>query len=47
MEHTKGVIKGPEGAAHLLNVNPGTLRSKVIRYGLLQEQAEEEADREF
>ena len=36
MEHTKGVIKGPEGAAHLLNVNPGTLRSKLIRYGLLQ-----------
>lgn len=36
LEHTKGVLKGPNGAARLLGVNPGTLRSRLIKYGLLE-----------
>lgn len=35
LEHTGGRIKGPQGAAALLRINPHTLRSRLIKYGLL------------
>lgn len=35
LAHTGGRIKGPGGAARLLNLNPGTLRSKCLKYKVL------------
>ena len=34
LEATGGVIYGAGGAAHLLHLNPNTLRSKMRKYGL-------------
>lgn len=35
LAHTGGRVKGPRGAARLLNLNPGTLRSKCLKYQIL------------
>jgi formate hydrogenlyase transcriptional activator len=34
LEHTRGKIYGPGGAAELLGLPPTTLQSKLRRYGL-------------
>ncbi len=39
LEHTRGRIKGPQGAARLLGMNASTLRSKCIKYGVISKDA--------
>jgi transcriptional regulator with GAF, ATPase, and Fis domain len=34
LQHTKGKIHGPEGAARVLRINPSTLRSKMQKLGI-------------
>jgi hydrogenase-4 transcriptional activator len=34
LERTRGTIEGPDGAAHLLGINPHTLRSRMRKHGL-------------
>jgi transcriptional regulator with GAF, ATPase, and Fis domain len=34
LEHTKGVITGPRGAAKILGLNPSTLRSRIKKLGI-------------
>ncbi|MCC7264232.1 MAG: hypothetical protein IT369_17110 [Candidatus Latescibacteria bacterium] len=36
LAHTKGVIHGPRGAARLLGIKPTTLRSRLLKLGLMQ-----------
>ncbi|MFC1749687.1 helix-turn-helix domain-containing protein, partial [Pseudomonadota bacterium] len=34
LEHTKGVIAGPKGAALVLGMHPNTLRSRMVKLGV-------------
>ncbi|MEW4529988.1 sigma 54-interacting transcriptional regulator [Maioricimonas sp. JC845] len=34
LEHTRGVIAGPKGAARILDLNPNTLRSRMAKLGI-------------
>ncbi len=34
LEHTKGVIAGPKGAALILGMHPNTLRSRMVKLGI-------------
>ncbi|MEW4490944.1 sigma 54-interacting transcriptional regulator [Thalassoglobus sp. JC818] len=34
LEHTNGVIAGPQGAAKILDINPNTLRSRMDKLGI-------------
>jgi DNA-binding NtrC family response regulator len=36
LAHTHGVIHGPKGAARLLGIKPTTLRSRLLKLGLMQ-----------
>jgi transcriptional regulator with GAF, ATPase, and Fis domain len=34
LDHTAGVIAGPNGAAKILDINPNTLRSRMEKLGI-------------
>lgn len=34
LDHTNGVIAGPQGAAKILDLNPNTLRSRMEKLGI-------------
>ena len=34
LDHTNGVIAGPQGAAKILEMNPNTLRSRMEKLGI-------------
>ena len=34
LDHTGGVIAGPQGAAKILDMNPNTLRSRMEKLGI-------------
>jgi transcriptional regulator with GAF, ATPase, and Fis domain len=34
LEHTKGVVEGPDGAARILDLHPNTLRSRMKKLGI-------------
>lgn len=41
LEHTQGVIAGPNGAAKILELNPNTLRSRMEKFGIATERSSE------
>jgi formate hydrogenlyase transcriptional activator len=38
LDHTNGVIAGPQGAAKILDMNPNTLRSRMEKLGITVER---------
>ena len=40
LERTEWVIAGPKGAAHLLGLNPNTLRSRLVKLGVTRSTRE-------
>ncbi|MEZ6043095.1 MAG: helix-turn-helix domain-containing protein [Planctomycetaceae bacterium] len=38
LDHTNGVIAGPQGAARILDMNPNTLRSRMEKLGITVER---------
>jgi len=40
LDHTHGVIEGPEGAARILDLHPNTLRSRMKKVGVLRSRHE-------
>lgn len=42
LEHTQGVIAGPQGAAKILEINPNTLRSRMEKLGITVERRHED-----
>jgi len=40
LDHTKGIIEGPEGAARILGLHPNTLRSRMKKFGVTRSRHE-------
>ncbi len=38
LDHTRGVVAGPRGAARILGLNPNTLRSRIEKLGVTTER---------